>query len=80
MSLIDQAATPNAHKLRMSETAGTKKGPDMLIQSSELVSLLRGLMYLMMQEHSYITEEKYTQPSQEVTLGDRILGHFMILN
>jgi hypothetical protein len=44
MSLIDQATARNPHKMRMSETAGTKKGPSKIIQTTEFMSQLRDVL------------------------------------
>ena len=42
MSLIDQAASErNVHKMRLNETAGTGSAPKMIIQPSELLSIMR---------------------------------------
>ena len=42
MSLIDQAISSSPHKLRMSETAGKRVGPPMIIQTTEFMSMIRG--------------------------------------
>lgn len=43
MSLIDQASDTTVHKLRMSETAGKKKGPPRLMQTAEFLSIIRSV-------------------------------------
>tara|TARA_R110000824_G_scaffold152177_1_gene323275 strand:- start:227 stop:883 length:657 start_codon:yes stop_codon:yes gene_type:complete len=44
MSLIDQATSKNSRKMRMSETAGTRDGPPKIIQTTEFMSQLRGML------------------------------------
>ena len=41
MSLIEKATTPGKHRLRMSETAGKKQGPPMLMKTTDFMSTLR---------------------------------------
>lgn len=40
--MIDQAISSSPHKLRMSETAGKRVGPPMIIQTTEFMSMIRG--------------------------------------
>tara|TARA_Y100000296_G_scaffold84231_1_gene116998 strand:- start:8 stop:682 length:675 start_codon:yes stop_codon:yes gene_type:complete len=45
MSLIDQAASErNVHKMRLNETAGTAPAQKMIIQPSELLSIMRAVL------------------------------------
>ena len=43
MSLIDQATTGRSRNKMFAETAGTRSGPKMIIQASELLSIMRSV-------------------------------------